>query len=64
MRPRGLTVLRGGTPTGEQLAAIAAAAVAVLEASRAHAPDPVPPAYRSRWRRAAIDRAVAPWSRR
>ena len=64
MRPRGLTVLRGGTPTGEQLAAIAAAAVAVLEASRAPAPDPVPPAYRSRWRRAAIEGAVVPWSRR
>jgi hypothetical protein len=51
-------------PTDEQIAALAAALTALREGERMRAPEPVPPAYRSRWRRAAIEGAVAPWSRR
>jgi hypothetical protein len=51
-------------PADEQIAALVAALTALREVERRPAPDPVPPAYRSRWRRAAIERAIAPWSRR
>ena len=51
MSPGRLVIRAGGKP-------------ALLEGERAAAPDPLPAAYRSRWRRAAIARAVQPWSRR
>jgi hypothetical protein len=57
--PARLVVRAGGEPGPPQLAALAAAAAALLEAERAPAPDPLPPAYRSRWRRAAIEEALA-----
>ena len=59
MRPGGLTVVAGGAPAGDQLAAMAAAVAALIDAEGRGAPDPLPPAYRSRWRRAAIEEAVA-----
>lgn len=48
-----LEVAAGGVPSPEQLAALAAA---LFEATRpvAAPADPLPAAYRSRWRRAAM----------
>ena len=61
MSPARLTVEAGGTPAGAESAALAAALTALLddERARAGAPDPLPAAYRSRWRRAAALEAVA-----
>ena len=64
MSPGRLVIRAGGEPAPAQLAALAAALTALLEGESAGAPDPLPAAYRSRWRRAAIARAVQPWSRR
>jgi hypothetical protein len=60
--PARLTVEAGGTPAGAEAAALAAALTALLDDERAAAAggvDPLPPAYRSRWRRAAALEAVA-----
>jgi hypothetical protein len=56
-----LTVEAGGAPGGAEAAALAAALAALLddERARAGAADPLPPAYRSQWRRAAALEAVA-----
>ena len=56
-----LSVEAGGTPGGAESAALAAAVAALLDGERAGAaaPDPLPAAYRSRWRRAAALEAVA-----
>jgi hypothetical protein len=62
--PGRLVIRAGGEPAPAQLAALAAAVAALLDGERAPAPDPLPPQYRSRWRRAAIARAVQPWGRR
>ena len=62
-----LVIRAGGQPAPAQLAALTAALSALLDGERAVAPDPVPAAYRSRWRRAAVAEAVAPcppWDRR
>jgi hypothetical protein len=56
--PAGLVIRAGGRPAAAQLAALTAAVAALLDAERAAAPDPLPSAYRSRWRRAAIEEAV------
>ena len=64
MSPWRLVIRAGGQPDPARLAALTAAVAALLDGERAPAPDPVPPQYRSRWRRAAIARAVQPWSRR
>ncbi len=49
-----MAVLSGGAPGPAALAAITAAAIAVVESESGPAADPLPPAYRSRWRRAAM----------
>jgi hypothetical protein len=49
-----LAVLSGGAPGPAALAALTAAALAVVESETAAPADPLPPAYRSRWRRAAM----------
>jgi hypothetical protein len=49
-----IAVLSGGEPGPAALAAIAATAVAVVESEAGPPADPLPPAYRSRWRRAAM----------
>jgi hypothetical protein len=54
-----LIVRAGGPPAPAQLAALAAAATALVEEGRPAPPDPLPPAYRSAWRRAAVAEAVA-----
>ncbi len=59
-----LVIRAGGEPAPAQLAALGAALAALLDGERAPAPDPLPAAYRSRWRRAAVAEAVRPWSRR
>jgi Acyl-CoA carboxylase epsilon subunit len=59
-----LVIGAGGRPDPARLAALTAAVAALLDGERAPAPDPLPPQYRSRWRRAAIAQAVQPWSRR
>jgi hypothetical protein len=62
-----LVIRAGGKPAPAQLAALTAAVSALLDGERAAAPDPVPPAYRSRWRRTAVAEAVArgrPWDGR
>ena len=54
-----LEVRAGGAPAPSELAAIAAAVASVVEAERsAAAPDALPPAYRSAWRRAGIHEAL------
>jgi hypothetical protein len=53
-----LEIRAGGTPTPAQLAATAAAVTALLEEERAREEEPLPAAYRSHWRRAAILEAV------
>jgi hypothetical protein len=54
VRPDGLTIAAGGVPTGAESAALAAALTALVEGERGAPVDPVPAAYRSRWRRAAL----------
>jgi hypothetical protein len=55
VRRGALSIRGGGTPGPAQLAALAAAITALIEGERARGPaDPVPAAYRSRWRRAAL----------
>jgi hypothetical protein len=55
VRPGAVTVLAGGDPGPARLAALAAAATALIEDERDAGPaDPLPAAYRSRWRRAAL----------
>ncbi|MEQ8834887.1 MAG: hypothetical protein RIB67_10665 [Miltoncostaeaceae bacterium] len=48
-----MEIVAGGVPAPAELAALAAAANALLTGG-GPAPDPVPAAYRSRWRRAAM----------
>jgi hypothetical protein len=62
--PVGITICAGGSPASEQLAALAAAVSALLDAERREEVDSAPPAYRSRWRRAAVAAATAPWGGR
>jgi hypothetical protein len=50
----GLTFVAGGRPAAAELAALTAALTALVEAERAIPADPLPAAYRSRWRRAAL----------
>jgi hypothetical protein len=52
--PATLQILGGGVPDPARLAALTAAATAFIEGERATPADPVPAAYRSRWRRAAL----------
>ena len=54
MSAEALTILAGGVPPPADLAALAAAVTALVEGERRVAADPVPAAYRSRWRRAAL----------
>ncbi|HMN97875.1 MAG TPA: hypothetical protein PKD59_00510 [Miltoncostaeaceae bacterium] len=49
-----VAVLSGGAPDPAALAALTAAALGVMESEAAAPVDPQPPAYRSRWRRAAM----------
>ena len=58
MRPDGLTIEAGGTPSEHELAALGAALTALVEEERAAAPGPMPAAYRSAWRRAGVQDAV------
>jgi hypothetical protein len=60
MRPSGL-IEGGGTPTPQQVAALAAALSALLDGERREGLDSAPLAYGSRWRRAGIAAAVAPF---
>jgi hypothetical protein len=43
------------------MAALASALTVLLEDERAPAADPLPVAYRSRWRRAGIAQAISPF---
>jgi hypothetical protein len=55
--PAGIQKIRitgGGAPTAGQLAALTSALTALVDEEGASAPDPVPPVYRSRWRRAGM----------
>lgn len=54
MRADDLTVMAGGPPSAAESAALAAAITALVEGERGAPGDPVPAAYRSRWRRAAL----------
>ena len=59
-----LEVRAGGAPAPSELAALAAAVGSLVDAERAAAvPDPLPPAYRSAWRRAGIQEALAAGAR-
>ena len=49
-----VAVLSGGAPGPAALAAITAAAIAVIESEAGPPADPLPAAYGSRWRRAAM----------
>jgi hypothetical protein len=49
-----LRIMAGGVPSPRQLAALTAALTALVESEATAAPDPVPAAYRSRWRRAGL----------
>ena len=49
-----ITITAGGAPAPAALAALTAALTALIEQESAVAPDPLPAAYRSRWRRAAL----------
>jgi hypothetical protein len=49
-----IAVLSGGAPGPAALAAVTAAALAVVESEAVAPADPLPAAYRSRWRRAAM----------
>ncbi|WP_217914906.1 hypothetical protein [Miltoncostaea marina] len=57
-RAAGLRVLAGGDPGPEALAAIAAALTALTDEEAAPPADPTPVAYRSPWRRAAMQEAA------
>jgi hypothetical protein len=59
--PAGITICAGGSPASEQLAALAAALSALLDAERREVVDSAPLAYRSRWRRAGIVQATTPF---
>ncbi|MFP5451409.1 MAG: hypothetical protein ACLGG9_06610 [Thermoleophilia bacterium] len=48
-----LEILSGGVPDPARMAALTAAATALMQ-SGGPAAHPTPPAYRSRWRRAAL----------
>jgi hypothetical protein len=50
----GIRVTAGGRPTAEQMSALTAAVTALLDEEAAAAPGGLPPAYRSRWRRAGM----------
>jgi len=55
--PAGIQEIRvsaGGVPTAGQLAALTSALSALVDEEAARAEDPLPPAYRSRWRRAGV----------
>jgi Acyl-CoA carboxylase epsilon subunit len=55
--PAGIQEIRvtaGGVPTAEQLAALTSALTALVAEEGTAAQDPLPPAYRSRWRRAGL----------
>jgi hypothetical protein len=54
MRPGGLTIVAGGVPSRAETAALAAALTTLVEDERGAPADPLPGAYRSRWRRAAL----------
>jgi hypothetical protein len=47
-------ITAGGVPSPRQLAALTAALTTLVESERPVAADPLPAAYRSRWRRAAL----------
>jgi Acyl-CoA carboxylase epsilon subunit len=49
-----IRVTAGGAPTAAQLAALTSALTSLVDEEAATAPDPVPPVYRSRWRRAGV----------
>jgi hypothetical protein len=57
MRPVGLIEVKG-SPTAQDVAAIVAAVLAVLDDERRKAGDSAPLAYGSRWRRAAIREGI------
>jgi hypothetical protein len=61
VKPGGFTIISGGTPTQRQMAALASALTVLLEDERAPAADPLPAAYRSRWRCAGIAQAISPF---
>jgi len=55
--PAGIQQIRvtaGGVPTAGQLAALTSALTALVAEEGNAAQDPLPPAYRSRWRRAGL----------
>ncbi len=54
MTAAAITVTAGGAPGPATMAALAAAVAAVIEEESAVVADPLPGAYRSRWRRAAL----------
>ena len=54
MRPGGLTIVGGGEASAQDLAALTAAITLLLEEERGEPGDPLPAAYRSRWRRAGM----------
>ena len=49
-----IRVTAGGVPTAEQLAALTSALAALIREEGTLAWDPLPAAYRSRWRRAGL----------
>jgi len=49
-----LRITAGGVPSPHQLAALTAALTTLVESERPAPADPLPAAYRSRWRRAAL----------
>ena len=49
-----LRIVAGGSPSRRQMAALTAALTALLDDEAAAPADPLPAAYRSRWRRAAM----------
>jgi hypothetical protein len=66
MRPKGLIEVEGAgvPPALEHLAALVAALSALLDAEAREVVDSAPLAYRSRWRRAAVTAATAPFAPR
>ncbi len=57
-RPSAVFEAAYGSPTGEEAAAVIAAVEVLLEAEGAHREPDLPWAYRSGWRRAAIDEGI------
>jgi len=53
-RPASVRITAGGVPSPRRLAALTAALTTLVESERPVAADPLPAAYRSRWRRAAL----------